>query len=1281
MVTAAGSLRGIKQVWRWLAGALMVAALLLALGLGVFRLAVELLPGYEQRLVVQLREATGLRLSFDSLYARVGRYGPEIAFSGARVLPETGEDPLISAEAGRVSLAIGRSLLRRRLEVGRFMLVRPRLHVVVYHDGAIRLVGQESLRRAPESARESVTLDRLPRGLFVVRDATLAVLDLRAGQGRFELTGVNVELERAGDEVAVDGRIELPRHLGADLEFEATVDGDLRVPDQLRWQARIGARNLDLAQWSALLPAGYPVPVAGRGSVEASARGTGRTVTGLRVQPRFAGLRLPSGTEFTRLAGELRLQREGDDFALEASGLELSRPAAVWQPSRLAATLELRDGRVRTASLRADYLRIENLAALVSLAPAGPAREFVVALAPRGELSDLDLAVTDAGPGRLPDITGGARFRDLGFEAQGRAPGLSGLDGTVEGRGDGGVVQLATRDGVVSWPLKWRAPGELREARGRLEWRRGPDGVRLWLDDAEVVTGYGVARGRLRLLLRPGETPLLDLSASVADADLTEIWRFLPIDRLKPGSIAWLDAALRGGMASGSVSVTGPTRGFPYRGGEGVFQATGRVTAGRMLYATGWPEAQDLEAELTFDGPSMAVVATRGTVAGLGIRRAEVASLDLRDAIFGIRISGEGDAGQAIRLLQKSPLAPDLGALFAGLSGSGPLRGEYAMYLPVRDRDRRAISVVVDLTGNTLRHSGQAAALEDLSGRFWVRDRAIEAPELTGSLLGGPVRIGVVTRKAANGDLQTEVDARGRLTAEALRPAARLPVNAGIAGSADWHGVLTMDRRADPKLPATGQLRVSSDLRGLASDLPKPFAKVAEAARPLSIGVSFGAGSVPRVEARLGRDVQALLLWRQRPEDPPVRRGIVVFGGAAPAALPDADGLWLTGRLDETSLSDILELRWDEPTRYPLQAWFAGGSLVIRKFEALGYGFTNVTGRLQSSGRAWQVDLNADEVSGRVMVPHVFPGEVPMVLDLEHLRLAEPIREPATEPDPRELPSIQVDVRGLVFQGRDFGHLQAELTRGTAGLTMNRFTIRHAAYSASGHGSWLVQDDGQQCQLEFQADSDDVQGFLQAMQFGPAVAGRKGHLIASVTWPGPPERSAIERVSGRLEMSAADGRLVSVEPGAGRILGLMSLAHLPRRLALDFGDLTGEGLAFDTLRGTFALQNGEATTDDLLLRGSTAEIGIAGRTSLRYETYDQTAVVTGQVGASLGVAGALAAGPAVGAALLLFSQIFKEPLKGATRGYYRITGSWDDPQVKRIDARELKETRREPASG
>jgi len=67
-------------------------------------------------------------------------------------------------------------------------------------------------------------------------------------------------------------------------------------------------------------------------------------------------------------------------------------------------------------------------------------------------------------------------------------------------------------------------------------------------------------------------------------------------------------------------------------------------------------------------------------------------------------------------------------------------------------------------------------------------------------------------------------------------------------------------------------------------------------------------------------------------------------------------------------------------------------------------------------------------------------------------------------------------------------------------------------------------------------------------------------------------------------------------------------------------------------------------------------------------------VVTGSLGQSLPAAGLIAGGPAVGAAMLLFSQIFKEPLKGMARGYYRITGPWESPNVQRVEASDVKKT-------
>lgn len=1276
-----GTGKGLRRLWRWVAGAVAALALLAALAVGAFRLAIELLPGYQQQVADQVRAATGLRLEFDALNARVGRYGPEIHFSGARVLPASGDEPLVSAESGSVSLAIGRSLWYRRIEVGRVVLVRPRLHFVIHTDGSAELVGQGAFEPKPGVQRQPMTLARLPRGMFAVQDATLDVLDLRAKQGHFELTGANLEMERSGKQLRLRGQVELPEHLGSAMEVETDLDGDLDEPEKVEWRTKVDARGLDFEQWAALLPDSFVVPTAGHGSVIASLRGVGRSLTSLRLRPELTNVKLPNGgAEFTRIAGDLRLQVNGDEYSAQGSGLEFSREGAAWRPTNVEAKLLRRDGRVASVTARADYLRIENLVAFSSLLPAA-LREKLETLAPRGELFGLDVTVKDFGAGRLPDINGRLRFADLGFAPIGKAPGVQGLDGSIEGQGAGGLLRLATRDAQIAWPLQWRAIAELRQVDGRVEWSRFGEGARLWVDDAFIDTGHGLVNGKLHMAFLPGELPLMDMTAKVSNVDATQVWRYLPIERLKPKSLAWLDAAFRAGrVVDGTVTQTGPTRGFPYREGQGEFHVDARVKNLTLFYAPGWPEIRGIDATLEFKGPAMHVVASRGTLAGIAITQAEANSADYRDSIVALKASAKGDAGRAIRLLQESPLAASLGSGFADLKGSGPVTGELAMYLPIRDFDQRVITVMTTLDGIKLQLQQQPIEASDVKGVLWVRNREIQAPALTGQLLGGPLQASIRTTTQKNGDLSTQVNAQGTVAADPLRPVARLPVNAGITGSTDWRGFLTVERSADREQPAHGTMRLSSDLRGLASKMPEPFAKTADAARPLTISATFGGGRGPRIQAQYGRDVNALLQWRSKAQDPPVERGIVSFGAGAPAALPQAAGLWLTGRLDSASITDLVNLKWDQPRGRPLSDWLAGADLVIRRLEVLGYEFAGASGRLRPGNRAWEIDVSSEAATGHLVVPYTFPGEVPMVLDLDRLVFGTPVRSGAGEADPRQLPAIHVDIRDLQFEGRQFGHLQAELARGTTGMTLNQFTMTHAAFEARGHGSWLVRESGAECRLEFEAESKNVLAFMTAMQLGSLVAGRHGHLSANLSWPGPPEESAIGRLSGRLEIAAEDGRLTSVEPGAGRVLGLMSIAHLPRRLALDFGDLTGEGLSFDTLRGTFQLTDGEAYTDNLTLRGSAAEIGLAGRTSLRNRTYDQTAVVTGQLGASLGVAGALAGGPAVGAALLLFSRIFKEPLKGATRGYYRITGSWDDPQVKRIDAQEMKDTQQSNAA-
>jgi uncharacterized protein YhdP len=132
------------------------------------------------------------------------------------------------------------------------------------------------------------------------------------------------------------------------------------------------------------------------------------------------------------------------------------------------------------------------------------------------------------------------------------------------------------------------------------------------------------------------------------------------------------------------------------------------------------------------------------------------------------------------------------------------------------------------------------------------------------------------------------------------------------------------------------------------------------------------------------------------------------------------------------------------------------------------------------------------------------------------------------------------------------------------------------------------------------------------------------------------------------------------------LLNLFSLNSLQRRLALDFSDLTKGGFSFDSMDGHVVVMDGNAFTNDLTIRGSSAVIEIAGRTGLVAKDYDQLVTVTPQLSASLPIAGAIAGGPAVGAAVFLAEKLVGDEFNRISRVQYQVSGPWDAPKYRKL---------------
>lgn len=1267
------------RFWRWIAGAALAVAVLSVAAVVGLKVLFDRLPEYQERVAIMVREATGLRMSFDSLDARIGLYGPEIYFAGARVVDPDGQ-VLVTADSGRASLAPLRSAWFRRLEVGRIILQSPRLNLLIFPDRHVELVGQAGFARPPEQPGRPFTLDRVPRGTLEIRDATLAFRDLGRSGATWELTSVDIELRRRGGAIELRGDVKLPEQLGRELDFDGEASGNLADFGTVDWRGRITAANVDLAGVAGLLPEGFPAPAAGSGSFRLALHGHGRSLRRGRAAFNLSDVVLGApppqgGPTYDRLGGDIVVESGEAGWTVTGRQLEFSRPGARWKPSDLDATIRLEEGgRLARAAVRTGFFRAENLAPLSVLLPASPLRERIETLALRGTLRDVDLEIVPAGARQMPDLTGSVTFEDVGFAPISRFPGLAGVDGRFEGRGAEGVLHLDARDVLVDWPKEWRVPVPYRRIRATLSLVRALGGVQLAADDATVEADHGEAAGRFRMLARPGETPLMDIKATARVSDVSAVSLYLPKERMTPRALEWLDRALpRGVVTDAAVQITGPVRGFPYREGGGRFVASAQAEGVTLDYAPGWVPLTGVSGRVDFTGTSMRVTEASGKAGGLSFSNGRAEIADWKESEVVVRASAAGDAGAVHAFFTASPVAANLGSIFPLLSGSGPLQGDLAMYLPVKQFDRRSVVVHGRAQGVTLALAGFAEPASGIKGEFWVRDREFHAPGLSAAFMGGTATASVTSSTTPGGEVATRVEARGTVEGGRLPRVVRLPSNAGLAGQVPWQGTWWLTRPADAAGRVRHRVRLDSDLDGLASALPAPLAKRADERRPLSVELETAADEALLLRTSLGRNLRGLFEIRRDEAGWRLARGALRLGGRDVAALPVAPGLSIDGRVPFLSLSEITALRWDTPGRQRLEDLLSSVSLEVGRLEVLGYEFDGVAGRLRPGYRTWDVEIDAPAARGRLAIPYEFPGDAPLVADLDVLRVAPRVREGGEDTDPRRLPAMRFDIRDLVFLDWKLGHLSARLDQSGEGLELERFELRHADFTARGEGSWRGTANESHSTLEFEVDSTDVAGFLEAMALAPVVEAREGTLSASVDWPGAPDAQLLQRISGTARVKISGGRVLSVEPGAGRILGLMSLSHLGKRLALDFDDLTGQGLAFDTVKGDFTLASGVAFTDNLTLRGAAAEVGIAGRTSLRDRSYDQTAVVTGDLGASLGVAGVIAGGPAVGAALLLFSQIFKEPLKGVARAYYRITGPWDEPLVRKIDARELQE--------
>jgi uncharacterized protein (TIGR02099 family) len=996
--------------------------------------------------------------------------------------------------------------------------------------------------------------------------------------------------------------------------------------------------------------------------------------------------------------------------------------------------------------LKASVLDLETLAALAGRLPLNDnQRAMLEDVAPTGRLREvaaswygsypalvsyhvkaqLDGLGLRPRPARLPQPKTAKTPAVRGMPA---LPGFEHLSGTLEASEKGGSFTLDADQLVLQMPDYFaEASMPFDKLRGQVYWSfEGNEQLKVELQDLEFSQEglKGSLSGTHVLALDGKSAGLADFTGKLSGFDVKKIGRYLPLQT--PEHLRhWLSGALEDGMADDvTLRLRGDLAHFPFKSAgaapttaeraRGEFRVAGRITNGKLNYDPGfyakdgksplWPQAEKIKGGFVFEGTRMEIrgdTAATGGVALSGVK-AVIADLSSHDSVLEIDGNAAGPMQEFLNYMAASPVLEWIGHFTDETQATGSAKLALKLQLPLNHMHDSKVQGALQLASNDIVLWHDMPVVTGSTGKIEFNEKGVNLNNLAGSFIGGPVSITGGSQR--DGSIQVRLG--GTATADGLRKTWPSPqmqrVASHFSGGTRYTGLVVA---RDHHYSVT----VDSSLAGLGLDFPAPLAKGAADTLPLhfvlngtaaneaglmrdEIRVALGAG----MSAAYQRQRQGKEAWKL------VRGGI---GVNVPAPEPDS-GMMMQANVKTLNVDQWLALGDAIAGKEPAGGAGSGGADVAQYVVAdtlaarageLVVGerkLENVVVGVSHQKNVWQANIDSRHVNGYVTWNESPTGQGvgKVTARLSSLIIPESqandvkdlLENKATQPT---IPALDVVVDRFELFNKPLGRLELQahnaLITAAREWRVSRLSLANADGELNGTGRWVVKDGQPQTSLNFELDIANAGKLLDRFGFADTLRNGKGKLSGDISWKGLPYALDIPSLSGQINMNVEKGQFLKQDPGAAKLLGVLSLQALPRMLKLDFHDVFSEGLAFDGISAQAAINRGIVKTDNLKMHGVAATVLMDGTVDIANESTNLRVVVMPEV--NLGTAPlvyALAVNPVIGLGSYLAQLFLAQPMMRALTYEMQVTGPWKAPVITKLDAARLdavKEAAREAA--
>jgi len=1261
----------------WTAFSILVIAAAVLVGIG--KLLMPFSDRYQPKLEAWLSEEFGRPVQLESFEGEWTAFGPRLSLQGLTLMTvdeqDSGEildlEEAVALEAAALDIKPLNALIPGR-PLYNFRVVGADLELRHTTDGRFELSGFGVSNRGGEEQGSALTeLARI--GEVILEDSSLVYQDEKLGI-LLGFTNIKGGLRLDGDEFSTEVQAEFYDSRSGlvygDIEATLlmTMDDDQRMVE-FAWQATAG--ELMLAAFQGRLPRNPFLPMTGWLNAEFWGEWTrqdGHSIKGItdlreaRLVNEYQDVRLDQvNTRF-----HWKFMDKGN-WELNVADFLYDDGVDPWTAPRVTAARDIEAGVGLWIS--ADELPLD--------APLKFTRDVMSiyktkwpASLPRaasGQVRDLDLIL---GPDWKLSFAEGKVTRGSVSDWS-RWPSLSGLDAEVSLRRGAGVMNIRGEQLTADWPRMFRDPLgfsmpscslDIRWGQG---WQLGFSGCQLENDDLAIQGNVRISKGEGK--------PDVDVNVALTRGKIDRLDPYWPEAILKDSVKTWLRQGLVGGdLVSGRFQIYGDMDDWPFRNGAGRFDARAEIANGHLDYYAGWPHARDLTASVRFSNASMMVEGDIGDIGGIAVKSVKGSIPDMKTAVLTVDYNADGDLPGVLAFLEQTPLREQIGVDLSRFEFAGNLETTATLVVPIAaENGALSLDGKLDLPGGFFSDPVSEITLENISGDLDYNETGFRGSSLEAQFRGYPAKLdlqaGTDRQEKFRADLEGVFGVRDVIPSFLLESYAEL---AKVDGQCFWNVSMTVvpDEQTGEN---EALLLVESGLAGVELNLPAPLHKPAGERWPLLLHYPLtGQEQILDVEFR----DRVMLRFDLSDDAESPHRALIKLGGGLPP-LPPKGFIRMEGRSGDIDLDGWLDVIIDGAMsgRGMGGLELEQGSLQADRLLFLDRYFDDVEMEFNVVDNDVRGVFSGDEINGKVRFTTRESGLSSLFAEFERLALGDPVKSGIEmETDPADLPEVHLYVKSFKYLGVELGETRVEAYPTPEGYHFEKVDASAEHLQVQASGDWSLGEYGQRSDFEIHMASESLGDFLNTMDISSSMQGGQTLVDFSAWWPGSPAAFALSRLNGVIEVSVVDGNITDASAGSGRLLGLLSIQALPKRLSLDFRDVFDAGFSFDQATGTFIMENGMATTDDMLLKSSAASISITGSTNLADQQYDQLLTIRPGLGNTLPIIGVLAGGPVGVAAGLALQGLLHKQIGEATKVQYTITGDWDDPVFEAVDVERVE---------